>query len=110
MLEDYIKYKKLTPELTLDSYINSFTEEELADIGLNKESLRDIILSITQCAQKAAVIDVKSITIKGGPFKDCTPEDIEITLVTCPITIVVGSTGSGQRSSWASISWLAYGI
>ena len=109
MLEDYLKYKRLTPELTLENYINSFTEEELEDIGMNKECLRDIILGITQCVQIETIIDVQSITIKGGQFKDSTPEEIEITLEKGSITSIVGPTGSGKSRLLADIEWMAQG-
>ena len=76
---------------------------------MNKECLRDIILGITQCVQIETIIDVQSITIKGGQFKDSTPEEIDITLETGSITSIVGPTGSGKSRLLADLEWMAQG-
>ena len=107
MLSDYLKYKNFNNDLTIESYIKSFSNDELEELGTNSEKLREDILSIMRRLDQESKLQVDTITIKGGRFKDDTPETIDIVLRKGSITSIVGPTGSGKSRLLADIEWMA---
>ena len=93
MLSDYLKYKNFNNDLTIESYIKSFSNDELEELGTNSEKLREDILSIMRRLDQESKLQVDTITIKGGRFKDDTPETIAIVLRKGSIPSIVGPTG-----------------
>ena len=107
MLADFFTYKSFNDSLTLENYLNSFSEEELEELGTSREHLRENILELIKQMDKKSLMEVNSITVKGGCFKDGTPENAEVVLKKGTVISIVGPTGSGKSRLLADIEWMA---
>ena len=58
MLSDYLKYKNFNNDLTIESYIKSFSNDELEELGTNSEKLREDILSIMRRLDQESKLQV----------------------------------------------------
>jgi ABC-type lipoprotein export system ATPase subunit len=113
-LEDFFSSFGLhlaTSDQTLLGYLDGLDPDQLLDLGLSQEQLRQSLqdfltgmLALDESAEK-----VESLTILGGFDKTGTAEELELTLRPGEVICIVGPTGSGKSRLLADIEWVAQG-
>ncbi|NLK62833.1 MAG: ATP-binding cassette domain-containing protein [Fusobacteria bacterium] len=114
-VEEFIKENKLNivnRGLTLFESIDKYSDEELEDIGINKDEFIEKVINYTN--QMIEFLDIKdeekieSITILPGNDKNKNRENFEsLNIKAGEIVCIVGPTGSGKSRLLADIEWTA---
>lgn len=97
---------------TFDEFLDHFTETQLEDLAIDKESLRsDFPVYMEQMCSFLGMEtsnQVRSLTILAGHNKSGQAEAFgELTIETSQIISIVGPTGSGKSRLLADIEWAA---
>jgi len=98
----------VSPEATLEQWLDGFGEEELAELGLDRNRLAahvELLLRRDGTGAEA----VRTLTIRGGRDKTGRQEVVELVLRAGEIVCIVGPTGSGKSRLLADIECLAQG-
>lgn len=111
-LAEFVTRHQLTRPGSLAQRLAALSEEQLADIGCDRASLRrqlDGLLAQSQQTAPACGFVIDALTLIGGQDKQGRAEDLELTLTPGSITCIVGPTGSGKSRLLADIEWMAQG-
>lgn len=97
---------------TFDEYLNHFSQEDIENWAIDKESLKeDLEIYINQMKKFLGLDDkegINSLTILAGHDKSMNPEGFkEFTINKSEIVSIVGPTGSGKSRLLADIEWTA---
>ncbi|OLS01516.1 spermidine/putrescine import ATP-binding protein PotA [Tissierella creatinophila DSM 6911] len=115
-ITDYFSGNKLDinleEERTFTEFLDSFSEEEIEDFAIDKESLTENLEEYIQNMKEFLGIKeekgVESLTILPGFDKSRKKEGFEtLTLHKSEIISIVGPTGSGKSRLLADIEWTA---
>lgn len=98
----------VSPEATLEEWLDHLGEEELSDFGLDRAQVAAHVARLLR-REAVGVETVRSLTIQGGRDKFGRPEEVELTLGVGDIACIVGPTGSGKSRLLADIECLAQG-
>lgn len=113
---EYLEANKLDikgyEEKTFEEYLEHFSEEEIEDFAIDKESLlQNLEEYINQMREFLGIKDevgIDSLTILPGHDKSKKPEGFdELTIHKSEIISIVGPTGSGKSRLLADIEWTA---
>ncbi len=98
-------------EHSIEEIFSNLSEEELEDIGTNRDDLLDNFKNYFELVSEALSLDdnlLSSITILPGTNKKGEAENFdEIKLFPGDIISIVGPTGSGKSRLLADIEWMA---
>lgn len=104
-----IKFNKETS--SLGNYLESLTENDYDDLGIDKSMLLKNMEGFIEQQEKSSSdnkeFGIKSLSILGGKDKSGVPENIRLKLIPGTITSIVGPTGSGKSRLLADIEWMA---
>ncbi len=97
---------------SVTDWINSLSDEELTDGGMDRDMLLPHIRQLLQEVDNIYLANqthIETLTIIGGRNKKGEPENIELTVKAGDIICIVGPTGSGKSCLLSDIECLAQG-
>ncbi len=109
---DSIGLTRAVKATSVKEWINSLSDEDLADGGMARDMLlphMQQLLHEVDSIYQANQTQIETLTIIGGRNKQGEPENIELTIQAGDIVCIVGPTGSGKSCLLSDIECLAQG-